>query len=199
MAAMTPKEFEESVKKKLAALKTTKLIFPAASKAHNALIERLFDKGVGGDNKDLGEYDSTPAYFSRKQFVKQGAFKPQGKKTAKAKQQGQTRRRNQLEAGNSYERKSMYLPFGYKQFRAIQGRQVGFVDLQLSGDLRRDFSTKLKVDGEWLEARVSRKINQDKVSGLSDKYGRDTFHHTKEEVAIFVEESTIALNKYLFS
>lgn len=195
---MTPEEFEAKLNARIKGLNTAKLIFAPATKIHNDQLHRLFDKGVGGDNKDLGEYSSEPAYFSKKQFKKTGAFKAQGKRTDKAKQQGQTRRKNQLEAGNSYQRTSMYLPYGYKQLRAIQGMETQFVNLTYSSDLRNDFASKLTIQGDTVVVKLSRKINQNKVSWLSDKYGKETFKHTKEEIAFLVAETTKALNKELF-
>lgn len=196
--ALTPEEFEAKLNARIKSLNAAKLIFAPATKIHNDMLHRLFDKGVGGDNKDLGEYSTTPAYFSKKQFKRGGAFKAQGKKTERAKQSSDTRRKNKLEAGDSYQRTSMYLPYGYKQLRAIQGMETAFVNLTYSSDLRNDFASKLTIQGDSVVVKLSRPINRGKVSWLSDKYGKETFMHTKEERTFLVEETTKALNKHLF-
>jgi hypothetical protein len=197
--ALTPEQFDAKLKAKLKALNTAKLIYPIATKIHNDQLHRLFDKGVGGDNKDLGEYSSTPAYFSKKQFKRTGAFKAQGKKTERAKQVSQTTRKKKLAEGNSYQRTSMFLPFGYKQLRAIQGMETSFVNLTYSSDLRNDFASKLAIEGDTVVLKLSRGINKGKVAWLSDKYGTETFKHTKEEKEFFKTETTKALTKYLFA
>lgn len=194
---MSPEEFRSKIAQKIKQLDKVKLIYPVATKIHDDMTRRVFDKGVGGDNKDFGEYSSTPAYFTKKQFKKTGAFKAQGKKSFRANQQGAGRRRAQLDRGNSYQRTSMYLPYGYKQLKAIQGMQAAFVDLQYSRDLRNDFATKLAVQNNTVIAKVSRKNNQNKIKWLSDKYGPETFKHTKEEKEFFKTEVTKRLIQYL--
>lgn len=194
---MSPKEFEAKLLKKLSRLKTADLVYDAATAVHVMQLDRLFVKGRDGLDTPLGEYDSTPAYFTKKQFKKQGAFKAQGKPTAKAKQQGATRRRNQLDAGNSYQRTSMYLPYGYKQLKAIQGYESRFVNFTYSADLRNDFATKLKVVDDKVIATVSRDINAKKVDWLTAKYGPESFTHTEKEIEFFKDEVTKKLIDYL--
>lgn len=193
---MTPKQFEDKLLSKISKLKKADIIYPIATKIHADMTERIFTKGVDGASTEIGQYDSTPAYFTKKQFKKTGAFKPQGKKSFKAKQYSAGRRRKQLDRGNSYTRTSMFLPYGYKQLKAIQGMESRFVNLTYSADLRNDFATKLKVQKDSVVAVVSRTINGKKVDWLSAKYGKDTFTHTEKERDFFKGEIKKKLINY---
>lgn len=218
---MTPKQFEDKLLAKIAKLKKADLIYPVATKIHADMTERIFTKGVDGANTEIGQYDTTPAYFTKKQFKKQGAFKAQGK-NAKAR----TRRKlvketkrgfdikkvytgkieyksvTSLAAGsgkfkNGKPRKSMYIQQGYKGLRAAQGYETKHVNLNYTADLRNDFASKLKVEGGLVVAVVSRDINSKKIDWLSAKYGKSIFTHTEKEREFFKTEVTKKLINYL--
>lgn len=181
--SLTPEQYQKKIQDKLRSLKIANIILPAAQNVQTLYRERLYGNGVDGDNTKIGAYSTKEMYASKKVFKNKGGFRAQGKKSKKP-------------FANGNERKSMYLNQGYKQLRQVQGYESGYVNLHYSGDLFTDTSG-LKIDGESVVVKVSRKINQQKISGLSDKYGKATFKHTKQERKIFAEDVTKRLKKYL--
>lgn len=180
----TPEQFIEKMTAKIAALDSAKLIYPAATEVHDMLVTRVFDEGKGGDNAQIGNYSTEPAYYTKKQFNGSG-FKPQGKTEKGSKKK------------NGTDRMSMYLPGGYKELRQIQGYETAFVNLTYSAKLRKEFATKLAIEGDSVVLRLRDKLNKDKVDGLTEKYGSETFKHTTEERKFFAKEVTAATIKYL--
>lgn len=168
---------------KIQQLKITDLIYPIAAEMQDKIVTRVFDKGIDGNNSQIGKYSTDPNYFTKDKFHNTGVFKPQGK-TGKGKKK------------NGGERKSMYLIGGYKQLRQIQGDESGFVNLTYTAQLRKDFATGLKIDGNTVVISLKQNINSQKVDWLTDKYGNETFKHTKEERKFFAEETQKALIKY---
>ena len=96
------------------------------------------------------------------------------------------------------ERKTMYLPGGYKELRHVQGMETGFVNLQYSGDLFTDF-TKLTIVKDSVVTKTSREINKKKIEGLTKKYGQSLFKHSNEEREFFNKEVQKRLVNYLNS
>ena len=181
---MTPEEFQKRLTDKIAKLEVSELVYPVATKVHADMVGRLFDDGKDGKNTDLGTYDTKPAYFSKDEFKRKGSFKARGKNSDKP-------------FANGKQRSSMYFSDGYKGLKAAQGYESGFVNLQYSSDLRNDFASKLTATEEGAEARVSRRINQQKVKWLTDKYGRNTFKLNEQERKFFQQETTKRLLNYL--
>lgn len=181
---MDQKEFERELDKRIKQLNTAKLIYPVATAIHDNMINRIFDSGIDGADSQIGQYSTTPAYFTRGQFNKGGAFKPRGKESKKRKFK------------NGKDRTSMYLPEGYKELKQIQGYQSKFVNAQYTGDLRKDLSTKLTLSNGRVIWIVSRALNQEKVGWLIEKYGAKTFEHTPEEIEFFKEEVTKKITEY---
>ncbi len=180
---MTPEQFQAKIEAKFRSLNNAKLVYAAATHALDSLRQRLYIKGISGGGAQTGKYSTEPFYASKKQFKKGGSFSARGK-TGKGKKK------------NGQERKTMYLPNGYKELRQIQGYESNFVNIQYTGDLFTDTS-KLTIEKDSVTAKISRLLNQKKVKWLSDKYGKDTFKHTKkerEEFAINVQKELI---KYL--
>ena len=78
-----------------------------------------------------------------------------------------------------------YKDGSYKRYRERKGRQVAFVDLNLLGDLFRDFSSTLvKLGGSWVTG-VKRPINADKISGMEKLYGSGKFKLQPELIEKF--------------
>ena len=182
--SMTPEQFNAKFQAKIKDLEIGKVIYWAATATHDMMVRRIFDEGVKGDETPIGTYSTKEMYASKKQFVKGGAFAPQGKFSKKP-------------FANGAARKTMFLALGYKQLRDIQGRQTNKVDLTYSGDLRRDVATKLVVDGNFVLSKVSRDINQKKIAGLSAKYGNTLFKHTQEEIEFFAKNAAEDITEYL--
>jgi len=181
---MTPAEFQKQIEAKIKKLNTAKLIYPIATAVHDAVVNRIFEVGIDGSDTKIGDYSTKESYFTRDQFHKKGAFKPQGKTSKKRKKE------------NGEDRTSMYLPQGYKELRKIQGDESDFVNLSYTRDLRKDFSTKLSIRNGVVVAQVNRAINASKIEWLTAKYGAKTFLHTDEEKEFYQEEVANALTEY---
>lgn len=109
---------------------TMQIRVPAANALRGNIINRIQNQGVGSDGGKIGSYSRKPAYYSKRQFVKKGAFKPAGKSGAD-------------KFKNGLPHKSMYVPGGYGQLRDIQGRQSGYVDGTYSGDMMLDYQQQV--------------------------------------------------------
>ena len=96
--------------------------------------KRIFGDGLNSENKPIGRYKTDEAYFSKKEFIRQAAFKPQGK----PKSDG-TKREGKFKNGN--DRKSMFIATGYAGFRDIQGRDGMNINLKYSGSLESSMQT----------------------------------------------------------
>ena len=182
---MTPQEFQKQLEEKIKKLNTAKLIYPVATAVHDNLIGRIFDSGINGNDTQIGEYSTKEAYFTKEQFNKTGAFKPRGKNSNKRKFE------------NGKERTSMFLPNGYSELRKIQGYENAYVNFSYSRDLRKDYSTKLRVVNGVVVAGVNRNINANKIEWLTAKYGKTTFRHTDEEIEFYQEEVAKKITEYL--
>lgn len=180
---MTQTQFEKKIKDKLASLKVAEFILPFAVTANTEMSERIFEDGKNASNAKIGNYSTEEMYASQNKFNNKGSFRPKGKS-------GKSKFKN----GNTH--KSMFLKNGYRELRKLQGYQSSFVNLQYTGDLMTDF-TKVKPVGEKVIVSVSRGINDKKIQGLEDRYGKNVFRHTKEEKKKFTDSVTKALIKYL--
>lgn len=197
MAQLTPEQFEQKIKDKARSLKMAEqIVYPVATATLDMFRQRLFGKGINGDGSKTGSYSTEPMYASKEQFKNTSGFKPRGK-NAKATASGKLKKGEKKKADGS-QRKTMYLPGGYKELRQVQGYETAFVNLQYSGDLFTDY-TKLYVQKDKVVAKVSREINRKKIDGLTEHFGPSTFKHTKEEREFFKKEIQKRLVNYFNS
>lgn len=116
--------------------------------------KRIFGEGINTDGGKIGEYSTKSAYVSKDKFIRKGAFKPHGKPDKNGKK--------------STKNKTMYLAKGYSEFRDIQGRQVQFKNLKLSGSLERNIDV-LKFGNSTLYGTTD-SVESDKFQGLESDY-----------------------------
>jgi len=180
---MTQEEFEKKIKDKIAKLKVAELIMPYAISANSEMSARIFEDGKNGNGVKIGNYSTDEMYAGVRKFNNKGRFRPKGKSGA-------------VKFKNGNVRKTMYLKNGYKELRQLQGYESSFVNLQYTGDLMTDF-TKVKPVGDKVIVSVSRGINDKKIQGIENRYGKSVFKHTKDERKKFTEKVTKALKKYL--
>lgn len=197
MATYTPESFQQHLSEKLRSLKIAEeIVYPVATATMDKMRQRLFQTGTQGDGSKTGNYSTEPIYASESQFKNTDKFRPQGK-NAKKTANGKLKK-GQKNKKDGSERKTMYLPGGYKELRHVQGMETGFVNLQYSGDLFTDF-TKLTIVKDSVVTKTSREINKDKIEGLTKKYGQSLFKHSNEELEFFNEEVQKRLVNYLNS
>ena len=129
--------------------------------------DRIFVRGTMYDGSKIGEYSTKPTYYTKDAFIRQSAFKPQGKTSKDSKFK------------NGKQRKSMFLQGGYSEFRGIQSRQNQFVDLDFSSSMRGAFRV-YKFGNEVVFGNASTVENL-KVQGNEDRYGKWTLTNEIEE------------------
>jgi hypothetical protein len=77
-----------------------------------------------------------------------------------------------------------YVEGPYKKKRAKLGREVGFVNLEFTGTLRRDLQPTMQGTVGF---GFSNETNLEISNGLEKRYGKDIFALTKEEEELFLE------------
>lgn len=156
---------------------------PAVNELLAEVKNRISVDGKNTAGGSIGQYSTKSAYFTKKQFTKQSAFKGTGKsesslystvsikvnKKTKAITYGKVNKAKRLtgiiggkEVGiknavgfHAEERTSMFLPGGYKELRLIQGRDISKINETYSGSLMLAF--QLQVN------------EKDIVTGMTDK------------------------------
>lgn len=156
------------------------------------LKDRIFLDGKDSEGSAIGNYSTKPIYVSVSgtSQVRSSSLKPRGKNS----QKGQ---RNQGTFKNGKERKSMYLPGGYSEYRKVVGRQNKTVDLNLTGSLLKD----IRVDpSEGISRLVFTTDEKVKIAaGNETRFGKTIFDPTSQEIENLIEkwqtETTAAFYK----
>lgn len=128
-------------------------------------ITRIFTDGKDVNGADIGQYSTKPMYFPvENKFgsqIRSSSLKPRGKNGSK-------------------DRKSMYFPGGYKEFRSTVGRRSDKVDLALTMELMNDL--KLYRDGDKLFVGVSQDLSANKIAGNEKRFGKVIFSATEQDL-----------------
>lgn len=156
-------------------------VIPAGLRLLGTIKNRITRDGQATDGSEIGQYSTTPGYYSRKQYVKKGAFKPSGKP-------GSNR--------NPDPRKTAYLAEGYRELREIQGRPVDKVNLNYTGDLLASYQAQKTAQALLLGLNNATQIP--KRRGLEAKYG-DIFHAQRTEIGVFTQEVDQAVSRNLLN
>ena len=143
--------------------------------------DRIFKDGLNSSGAPIGTYSQESAYFSKSKFVRQSAFKAQGKRGYKGqrivesskvnrdKKTGKTSSGGAEFKVQKFEVKSMYLSKGYSEFREIQGREETDVNLNLSGSMQAVFKV-YKFGTEVLFGNADA-MESMKVQGNTERFG----------------------------
>lgn len=180
---MTIDEFNLKLKQALAEIQSNDI--PLRLAAYGSVAEvslRIFTQGGNANGGAIGQYNSSdPIYINpKKAFGGSKLGTPRGKN-------GDTQFKN----GKPHA--TVYLD-SYKDYKAILGKPSGggFVNLELSGDLKSDFEngnvpTPTQLGPHEYAVQLKRQINIDKVGGLESRYGK-IFALTNQEVENFIED-----------
>lgn len=123
---------------------------------------RIFSKGLNSEDAPIAmKYSEKPIYVEKDVFIRKGAFTPKGKV-------------NKGNFKNGNERKSMYLPQGYKELREIQGRQTNHVDWRYSGSLEKSIEVVREDDKNVLIA-ITDGDESAKRKGLEERSKQTVF------------------------
>ncbi len=176
-------------------------IMPPAVSLVFAIKRRVQNQGKASDGSSMKPYSTTPIYASRSQFIK-GGFNPQGKNnfegltigdrlvpTARLKTTGVKSNKAKYDKyspvkSNFQERKTMYLPQGYKQLRDVQGLRTDVTNMTYSGAMMNDF---------WLE----RQDNDTVVTGLTSQKSADKYNGNSAKRGAFLVATEEETKKYL--
>lgn len=164
------------------------VIIPAGNLLLASIKNRILQNGIKSDGTMIGTYSTKPMYVSKKQFVKQGAFKPKGQRGFKGErvvlQRNYKVKKVKLKNGRIVEKlvpahkykvekktpKTMYLESGYHELRTIQGMPVDKVIVNYSGETMLSF--QLMANGEMVvigftqqRAAIIRKALEKKFKG----------------------------------
>lgn len=163
---MKTDQYVRKIRTAIQVLKTGIPVGIASQDTHTKMVERIFEKGKNASDGVIGEYNDTkPLYVNPDRSPKK--FRPRGKNSAKSK----------FKNGNS--RKTKYFK-SYKEFRKSIGRPTGKVNLVLSGNLQSDFGKAVTKVNNLKYAATARQENEDKISGLENRYG-NIFRVTPKE------------------
>ena len=158
--------------------------------------ERIFDNGLTTTGASIGQYSTNPIYVNPLSLPS-GVKKSIGVKSGKT---GETVFKSGQKKGQKH--KTKYLAGGYKELRNKVGRQIAYVDLSFSNELRFDFgngsgvATPRKISDLEYQIRLDKTINQEKRSGLEDKYGI-IFTTSEAEKKIFFNTVEVELRRRL--
>lgn len=162
---------------------------------------RIINDGQDRYTHMIGQYSTKPGYYTRSEFVKKGAYRPTGKKESSA--YGTTSRSGKFkmpkrntaliggkkvaivrEQGFHYqERKSMYLPGGYKEFRNIQGRRIDKVNVTLSGDTNNRY--QMKIQGNKLIFGMTTQKAANIREGMDKRFRTNIYASSRSELDSF--------------
>lgn len=140
---------------------------------HAKVTQRIFVDGQEGDGNKIGSYESTkPLYVSPSKAPRK--FTPKGVDGKSKFKNGKPHKTGYFES--------------YKDFRGKMGRETGFVNLKMTGNLQSDFRSSLTKEGTgFFVAGIGRPENLGKVAGIIDKYGEDVFKLQKDERELLIQ------------
>ena len=160
-------DFIVKLKDRLKKLEQNLPLKTAVLSVHSIMVDRIFNKGENANSGKIGKYNSTDELYVNPKFSPK-KFPTKGKT-------GKTKFKN----GNIH--KTGFFK-SYKDFRSAQGRQTGFVNLNLSGILFRDFAASLtRVNANQYQTGLKNKANIGKLEGNEDRFGNNIFKLTKSE------------------
>lgn len=170
---MTLDEYILDQKRRLFQIRTKNLPLARAAADTNAMqVKRIFTDGGKTSGGKIGSYNSTTALYISPKLAPQ-SFPTKGKT-------GKTRFKN----GKAH--KTGFFD-SYKAFRQSQGRESGFVNLNLFGNEQSDLANSLtQQNPQTWTSGFKRSENADKKKGQEKKYGK-IFALTKKEQESFLK------------
>ena len=156
------------------------IIVTNASRMLGSMHVRVFRNGLDSNGQKIGTYSKRPGYFSKKEFIQKGKFKPVGKRGFKGEKVVDTQKLHKYnpilkQFAHSPEKRivkvepqSMFLKEGYKELRQIQGRRTDYVNLEYKGDL--EGSLKMEAGEDATLIGFDNEHESKKRKGLEEKY-----------------------------
>lgn len=175
---MTTNEVIDDMKRKLSQM--DKAFGLAVHSTHAQYMQRIFVEGRRASGGRIGQYNAVnPLYVNPKNAPRK--FTPLGKGSTRATAKGllTTGRKSKFKNGNPHKTRWFN---SYRDYRQFEGRESGFVNLVLFGQLRSDLANGIRrVEPGRYVVGVKNPKNANKLAGAIDKYGEDVFYVSKEE------------------
>jgi hypothetical protein len=186
---MTPTEFADKLRLQVAELVTKNVpLLIASTSTQSEIATRIFIRGEATASGKIGNYNNTtplylnpnnPKVFGMSRIGSPGKFK------------------------NGKEKKTVKTT--YKGYKAFLDRPSGgaFVSLELTGDLKSDFTNNVSIGSKDILNRVSvneytcelSDINRLKAEGNEGRFGRDIFKLSNGEKDLFYKIAEFELRK----
>lgn len=130
---------------------------------------RIFEQGKAADGSPIGSYSTDPTYINPADSPQK--FSPVGKTG-----------RSTFKNGKPHV--TRYFGGGYKQFRATVGRESGTVNLDLFGDMRRNYVAGWVGAQKYAYGFVN-PAEAAKAEGNEKRFQKEVFALTEEEIDLF--------------
>lgn len=199
--AKTPQEWIDDMHRKISAIEKTNEPFRIAVFTVVAdQSRRIFSDGLKSDGGRIGSYSTKKGFYVNPNLAPRKTGKKikgiEGLNSHKGKT-GKSKFKN----GNSH--KTTYVQ-NYKDFRNRIGRRIDTVNLNLSGELQKDFMNSpggktvkpKKINQNYYVVSIKQDINIQKLHGLEKKYGK-IFNLTSNEKKKLRETLIFELRKFL--
>lgn len=185
---MTLEEYTERLKRLSTtyADKAKEAVFvPAANELLATIKNRIVQDGKNSQGSNIGQYDTTPAYYGPNAFVKKSSFSAQGKTGEKIFKNGKPH-------------KTEFIPSGYKGLREKQGRRTDVINESYSGATM--LAYQMAVGGNDILLGMTNTEAAKIRQGQEKKRGK-IFYATKNEIEDYnknVREESEKLVKQIF-
>ena len=161
-----------------------RLVVIGAVAMQASMLKRIFERGQATSGAGIAsKYSSSPTRYEKKDFKKSpSAFQPIGKKTLTDIKTTSKGSKSVLKATIKVAKgtpkpaatlKTMYLAGGYKMLRQVQGLQVNFVDLHVSGSLMQ--SIRIVTVSKEVQIRIVGTDGVMKSENTEKLYKKDIF------------------------
>ena len=207
---MTPTEFAIEIRRKIEALRrNNRPLNVAAASTHTKMTERIFVDGKATDGGGIGQYSTKDIWlkeitdpiggFGKKKKPYGVAARNKGGLDPKKGKDGSTEFKTVTR-----QRITSYFQ-GWKGFREAQGLQTAVVDLNLSGDMFKDFAKTnlpfldrvVQLNVDEYASTFSRPMNIKKASGNEEHFGKTIFKLSDEEKRNFYRILELELKQAL--
>lgn len=165
--------------KKLEGLKDTqKFALGLAQTIQASNLRRIHNEGKDVNGVQIGTYNSEPIYVNPDNSPRKFAVKG---KTGKS------------EFKNGKKHKTKYFSEGYKGFRSQIGRQTSKVDLNLTGQLSKEFG--IEAQGKDYVIGFTTQEAVDKANGNEERFGKRIWGLSKDDKKLIDQAIEEFINK----
>lgn len=185
---MTLEEYTDRLKRLSAtyADKAKEAVFvPAANELLATIKNRIVQDGKNSQGSNIGQYDTTPAYYGPNAFIKKSSFSAKGKTGEKVFKNGKPH-------------KTEFIPSGYKGLREKQGRRTDVINESYSGGTM--LAYQMGINGDAIVLGMTNTEAAKIRQGQEKKRGK-IFYATKNEIQDYsknVREESEKLTKQIF-